>query len=131
MIRQLVVLVLFLFSFFATSFAYVDGARSESCYDHSISHPVTIATTVIIDPSVECVDPCDYQLDVVEKIEDGGQTVAETYPKNFTFEFNTTYRCELIQKSLYTRKYTNTHLPHSPFEESSNQWLSRVSSAGS
>ncbi len=93
--RQLALAILVVFSLFATSFAYLDGARNESCYDHSISHPVTIVGTVIIDPSVECVDPCDYQLDVVERIEDGGQTVAETDPKNFTFEFNTTYRCEL------------------------------------
>ncbi len=93
---NVIVRALFLFSFFATSLAYVDGARSDSCYDHSIFHPVTIVGTVITDPSVECVDPCDYQLDVVERIEDGGQTVAETDPKNFTFVFNTTYRCELI-----------------------------------
>ncbi len=111
MIRQLVVLVSFLFSFFATSLAYVDGARIESCYNHSISHPVTIVGSVIIDPSVECVDPCDYQLDVVERMEDGGQTVAETDPKNFTFEFNTKYRCELMmvyKKCLYTQVYTCT-----------------------
>ncbi len=90
---QLAVLALFLFSFFSVSFARINGARSESCYTHSIIHSVTIMGATLTEPSQVC-SPCGYALDVVERIEENGQTVSETDPNNFVYHYNTTYRCK-------------------------------------
>ena len=46
----------------APSLAYVDGARTESCYNHSVIHfqPFTNLPAGLI----TCNDPCIFQVDV-------------------------------------------------------------------
>ena len=46
----------------APSLAYVDGARSESCYDHSVIHLQPF--TNIPNELITCIDPCIFQVDV-------------------------------------------------------------------
>ena len=97
--NNLLVPALLLLSLFATSSAYLDGAREESCYDHSIIHTVDLGGgEVINDPSTVCNTPCGYQLYVVgERAENGTLIEYETSTTtSFEYKLNTTYQCEFF-----------------------------------
>ncbi|XP_064402412.1 adhesion G protein-coupled receptor E3-like isoform X2 [Halichondria panicea] len=95
--NNLLVSTLLLLSLFATSFAYLDGAREESCYDHSIIHTVDLGGgEVINDPSTVCNTPCGYQLYVVGEIAENGTLINnEIDPSSFMYKLNTTYQFSL------------------------------------
>ncbi|XP_064406768.1 uncharacterized protein LOC135351637 isoform X2 [Halichondria panicea] len=96
--NNLLVPALLFLSLFATSSAYLDGARNESCYNHSIVHTVDLGGgEVINDPSTVCNTPCGYQLYVVgERAENGTLTKYETNTTtSFEYKLNTTYQFSL------------------------------------
>ena len=96
--NNLLVSTLLLLSLFATSFAYLDGAREESCYDQSIIHTVDLGGgEVINDPSTVCNTPCGYQLYVVGEIAENGTLINnEIDPSSFMYKLNITYQCEFL-----------------------------------
>ena len=69
------------------SLSYLDGARSESCYNMLVVHTNFVGQVV---PPTECGDPCQYELRLV------GIVNAESglIPMEETYQFGETYHCK-------------------------------------
>ena len=95
MSNNLLVPALLLFSLFVTSSAYLDGADSESCYNHSVVHTVILPTETVITPSSTCNDPCGYQLYLIGELGENRTLVMNASNSSiFEYKLNTTYLCE-------------------------------------
>ena len=74
-------------SYLPLSLSYRDGARSESCYNMLVMHTDFLGQIV---PPMECGNPCQYNLSVVEKV--NASELEEGTPT--TYQPGGTYLCK-------------------------------------
>ena len=92
MYHMIVASSLVLLALCAPSLAYVDGARTESCYNHSVMHLQPFTN----DPAelITCAEPCIFQVDVrlVLNMSDINNVTVENGNSTTTYECGSYYQ---------------------------------------